>query len=107
MEKGQVDITAEEAGEAIENMRLAFELIGSNAWQTVIERLYFEDESVRLVAAFGNLSLTKDQRENVQSMMYGIPMLQNFINKIIVVGRQAETDLKDFEAEAGREEQVQ
>lgn len=106
-ENETITITVEEAKEQIKNMELVFDLLKSEAWKTIIENLYFHDEPIRLVSAIGNLTLTKDQRVNVRHMMYGIPMLQNFINKVIAVGRQAEMDLKDFEEESGRDEQVQ
>ncbi len=107
MEQNQavIETTVEELEAHIKDTKVILELVNGDAWKRIIDKLYFEEEAIRLVNATGNLALTADQKANVVGMMAGIPALKNFVNRVISTGAQAKQDLADYEAEnsAGEE----
>lgn len=100
----QDQITVDDAKQLVRDRDLVMQLVNGDAWKRIIEELYFKDEILRLVNASANFSLTKEQRDNIKSLLPGIPGLRNFIGMVISQGNQAEADLRDYEEEAGSAE---
>ncbi len=106
-ERQEIRITMEEAQAAVANKALAIKLVKSDAFEKIIGKMYYEDESMRLVGLKGELSLTEVQQGNVDKMMYGVAFLQRFIGSIIQLGSQMEQELKDAQVELNRSDDDQ
>lgn len=104
-EQQEIRITIEEAREAIENKRLAIELMRSKGFEKIIGKMYYEDESMRLVSLKGELSLSADQQDNVDKMMFGVAFLQRFMSSIVQLGSQMEQELADAQEELNHVDQ--
>ena len=104
-EQQEIRITMEEAKEAIENMKLANELMGSKPFEKIIGKMYYEDEGMRLIGLTGELSLTELQSKNVDKMIHGIAFLQRFLRQIVQLGQQMEVDLAQAEEELNRNDE--
>jgi len=100
----QDQISVDELKQFIKDRDIVMTLVNSDAWKRIIEERYFTEEALRLVNASSNFSLTQEQRDNIKSLLPGIPGLRNFIGMIISQGNQAEGDLRDYEEEAGSAE---
>lgn len=96
LEEVEVSITA--AKKAIEQRDALLRLTTNNDFKIVIEELYLKDEALRLVNLKSSHTLTKDQKENVDNMMYGIGSLNGFFSNVFSLGSQMEQALADSEA---------
>lgn len=103
-EANEIRITIEEANLAVRNRDEALKLVRSEPFEKIIGKMYYEDESMRLVGLKGELTLTDAQQKNVDNMMYGIAFLQRFIGSIIQHGNQMEQELRDAQEELTRDD---
>jgi len=95
----EIQITIEEAREAVKNRDTAIKLLKSAAFKKIIGKMYYEEESIRLVGLMGEPRLTDASKENVKNMMYGVAYLRSFIGDIIQKGNQMEMELEEASAE--------
>ena len=73
-------------------------LFKNKEFKKVVLDYYFKEEAARLVMAKAS-SLTKEQQEIIDNMIYGIGALSNFFDSVLTRGMQAEQAYKEDEDE--------
>jgi len=90
----QLELDIKDAQRVIK-LRGALNLLAKDTnFKLLIESEYFEQESIRLVQAKSNPALQSDEQQKfIHNSMLGIGALQQYFNKIQVLGEQAEVAL--------------
>jgi len=71
-------------------------LFKNKEFKKVVLDYYFKEEAARLVMAKAS-SLTPEQKNLIDNMIYGIGALSNFFDSVLTRGMQAEQALKEDE----------
>ena len=71
-------------------------LFKNKEFKKVVLDYYFKEEAARLVMAKAS-SLTSEQKNLIDNMIYGIGALSNFFDSVLTRGMQAEQALREDE----------
>ena len=99
-----IQVTIEEAKKVIQDRDDIVKLVNNPIFQRVVGKMYYEDESVRLVGLLSEEGLDDKAMAGVHRQMFGISNMQRFLRDKVELGNQMEADLKDAEEEIDRPE---
>ncbi len=91
----EIELTIEQAQQAIDEMKALNNLRKNKDWMNLIEKGYLEQEAARLVAAKADPNLQDDgNQKQLDRMIHAVGYLRQYLNKIYQFGHTAERTIE-------------
>ena len=99
-EEQAIRISIEDALTLVKQRDDIVKLTATDLWKEVIDKQYFEQEAIRLVAVKSEPHMqTADSQAYLDRMISGIGALRSHLAQTVQMGNSAASQIKEFEAE--------